>query len=74
MQLQQEEKAIMQASREPYRVLYDFVETAYQLGPKLDYHLDTTPAELYSYVDERYFNDLIEMAGRIAASAAQGER
>lgn len=74
MQLQQEEKAIMQASREPYRVLYDFVETAYQLGPKLDYHLDTTPAELYSYVDERYFDDLIGMAGRIAASAAKGER
>lgn len=69
-----ERDLIEQASREPYRVLYDFVETAYQLGPKLDYHLDTTPAELYSYVDERYFDDLIGMAGRIAASAAQGER
>lgn len=72
--LYQERDAIIQASLDPYRILYDFVETAYQLGPKLDYHLDTTPTELYSYVDERYFDDLIEMAGRIAASAAKGER
>lgn len=36
--------------------------------------LDATPSEIYSYVDERYFDDLIEMAGRIASSAAKGER
>lgn len=72
--LEYERVRILEESRDPFRTLYDFVEISYQLGPKLDYHLDTTPAELYSYVDERYFDDLIEMAGRIAASAAQGER
>ena len=74
LQLDTERARILELSRNPFRILYDFVDMSYRLFPTRHYQLDTPLRELYSYVDERYFDDLIEMAGRIAVSAARGER
>lgn len=73
-QLEAERARILGESRDPFHTLYKFVEMSYRLFTTWHYRLDTPLRELYGYVDERYFDDLIEMAGRIAASAAKGER
>ena len=69
-----ERDAIYQECKDPFQILYDFVESAYGVYPRRHYRLDASPEEIYGYVDERYFDDLTQMAPRIADSVKRGER
>ena len=69
-----ERAEIYQECKDPFRILYDFIESAYGIYPRRHYRLDASPEEIYGYVDERYFDDLTQMAPRIADSVKRGER
>ena len=69
-----ERERVIGECQEPFREFYGMIEEAYSQRLEHHYRLDTSLADYYSYVEERYFDEWAELADRIAMSAQQGER